>query len=69
MGYRVTQVQPGRIVEDLRTSDADIPAVAELIEPGTESETVLARIEATRRSIREAYTTVMDARSIDALTT
>jgi len=56
----------GRAEERLAT-DARLPAVAELIEPGLRPDALLARLAAARKRVRSAFDAVVTARTVRAL--
>jgi glutamine synthetase adenylyltransferase len=57
----------GRPVEFLDEDDDDLAGLAELVEPGLGPGSLIERIEAARKRIREAYAAVIAANSLDAL--
>lgn len=57
----------GRPVDAVDASDAGFPLLAELVDPGSDREGLLARLDATRGRIREDFTRVVRAGSLRAL--
>ncbi|MDH5567927.1 MAG: hypothetical protein OEY15_14810, partial [Myxococcales bacterium] len=57
----------GRSIETLSAKDPQLPAIAELVEPGWSAAALLERIAESRERIRRAYLAVVEANTIRAL--